>query len=280
MILSSLIIAAAPLVAPPPVPWQEPAPTSVSEAAAPAQTAATVHAELRAELAEAVARREAAFEELRASDAWKAAEAARNNDALNEMYAAIPSPDHDGLSRRALEAAARFDGDPDQALLLEFANEWATEPEVTAAALEGLTEKHPAHTALFAATLRLGYRARSLGDERFAALAERVLQSDAPPETKANVLFARMTSIARSVRRGTPLSAEQQAAHDADRARILEIAPESIAAYRVLGERFEAERLQIGMVAPNILGTDLFGEPISLEQFRGQVVVIDFWGDW
>ena len=36
----------------------------------------------------------------------------------------------------------------------------------------------------------------------------------------------------------------------------------------------------IGMRAPEITGTDADGKEIKLSQFRGNVVVIDFWGFW
>lgn len=43
---------------------------------------------------------------------------------------------------------------------------------------------------------------------------------------------------------------------------------------------FKLERLQVGMVAPDIIGKDLDGVEFSLSDYRGKVVVIDFWGDW
>ena len=43
---------------------------------------------------------------------------------------------------------------------------------------------------------------------------------------------------------------------------------------------FEAERLQIGMVAPEIEGMDHEGKPFRLSEYRGKVVVLDFWGFW
>ena len=43
---------------------------------------------------------------------------------------------------------------------------------------------------------------------------------------------------------------------------------------------FKRERLQIGMVAPDIVGPDIDGVEFSLSDYRGKVVVIDFWGDW
>jgi thiol-disulfide isomerase/thioredoxin len=36
----------------------------------------------------------------------------------------------------------------------------------------------------------------------------------------------------------------------------------------------------IGEVAPEISGEDLDGQELKLSDFRGSVVVLDFWGDW
>ncbi len=44
--------------------------------------------------------------------------------------------------------------------------------------------------------------------------------------------------------------------------------------------RFARERLQIGMTAPDIAGEDLDGVAFKLSDYRGKVVVLDFWGDW
>ena len=46
------------------------------------------------------------------------------------------------------------------------------------------------------------------------------------------------------------------------------------------GELFESDRLQIGMVAPDIAGADLQGVDFKLADYRGKVVVLDFWGNW
>lgn len=48
----------------------------------------------------------------------------------------------------------------------------------------------------------------------------------------------------------------------------------------VEGEIFELENLQIGMEVPNIKGEDVDGVEFSLHDYKGKVVVIDFWGDW
>ncbi len=39
-------------------------------------------------------------------------------------------------------------------------------------------------------------------------------------------------------------------------------------------------RLKVGAVAPDIEGEDLDGESFKLSDYRGKVVMLDFWGDW
>ena len=48
----------------------------------------------------------------------------------------------------------------------------------------------------------------------------------------------------------------------------------------IAAPRFEKEHLQLGMTAPDIEGEDLEGVKFKLSDYRGKVVVIDFWGNW
>lgn len=43
---------------------------------------------------------------------------------------------------------------------------------------------------------------------------------------------------------------------------------------------YDPARLAIGEVAPDIEALDLFDVPFKLSDYRGKIVVIDFWGDW
>jgi hypothetical protein len=43
---------------------------------------------------------------------------------------------------------------------------------------------------------------------------------------------------------------------------------------------FEMDRLQVGMTAPDFEGVDQNGKRVALSDFRGKVVVLDFWGFW
>lgn len=46
------------------------------------------------------------------------------------------------------------------------------------------------------------------------------------------------------------------------------------------GELFEMHNLQIGDTAPDITGVDAEGVEFSLSDYKGQVIVLDFWGFW
>ncbi len=45
-------------------------------------------------------------------------------------------------------------------------------------------------------------------------------------------------------------------------------------------ELFELQNLRVGKTAPDIEGEDLDGTKFKLSDYKGKVVVIDFWGDW
>ncbi len=46
------------------------------------------------------------------------------------------------------------------------------------------------------------------------------------------------------------------------------------------GELFALENLAVGKVAPDIEGEDMDGVSFKLSDYRGKVVMLDFWGDW
>lgn len=82
-----------------------------------------------------------------------------------------------------------------------------------------------------------------------------------------------------------PKAAEQEAAKRFE----MVLASETFAAVdhrgSTLGENaknnlFELRNLAIGKVAPDIIGEDVDGTAMKLSDYRGKVVVIDFWGDW
>jgi cytochrome oxidase Cu insertion factor (SCO1/SenC/PrrC family) len=45
-------------------------------------------------------------------------------------------------------------------------------------------------------------------------------------------------------------------------------------------KRHDPASLAVGKVAPDIEGEDVEGKKFKLSEYRGKVVVLDFWGDW
>ncbi len=46
------------------------------------------------------------------------------------------------------------------------------------------------------------------------------------------------------------------------------------------GQLFELRTLAIGKTVPDIVGKDADGVEFKLSDYRGKVVVLDFWGEW
>ena len=85
----------------------------------------------------------------------------------------------------------------------------------------------------------------------------------------------------------TPAEAERlEALAETYYARCQDVAFADVAVFRgTIGERaeadlFELRNLRPGKLAPDITGEDIDGVAFRLEDYRGQVVLLDFWGDW
>lgn len=82
-----------------------------------------------------------------------------------------------------------------------------------------------------------------------------------------------------------PEEGDPAAARDREEARALLVAlgqkyPQTRYAKQAEGYLFELDRLQIGMVAPDFEAEDQDGVKFRLSDYRGKVVVLDFWGFW
>jgi hypothetical protein len=61
--------------------------------------------------------------------------------------------------------------------------------------------------------------------------------------------------------------------------------PTVVSGKSTLGERaaadlFEAHNLMVGKVAPDIVAEDIDGKQFALADYRGKIVLLDFWGHW
>ena len=144
------------------------------------------------------------------------------------------------------------------------------------AAMGRLLEKHIDAEKLSDLTFTLIYGSYNLGNEYVLDVMGKIVDGSPHDEVKSAFLYARgnMTNRSRDSTRA------QCAAAVRDLNRSIELAPESRYGKMSKGVIFELENLQIGMTAPEIVGKDLDGVAFKLSDYRGKVVVIDFWGDW
>ncbi|MCP3903698.1 MAG: redoxin domain-containing protein [Planctomycetes bacterium] len=137
-------------------------------------------------------------------------------------------------------------------------------------------------------------RSGDFGAERTRVYLDRILAENKHAEVQAEALLARAKLyFARRPLVKNASKAELDAGR-ADLRRGLElatavggkgvgrqpVAPNQPLVERVDGVLFEAEHLQIGHVAPDIIGKDLDGVEFRLSDYRGKVVMLDFWGHW
>ena len=144
-------------------------------------------------------------------------------------------------------------------------------------ALGCLTAQHVSSPTMAELALELRYGSYSLG--RTSALAAlRAIHAKTPiADVKATAQFVLATVLM--------VEPSQEEKVEA-RALLVELAEgagdvgEVRWADRAAATLFELDRLQIGMVAPDFEAVDQDGVAWKLSDYRGKVVVLDFWGFW
>lgn len=120
-----------------------------------------------------------------------------------------------------------------------------------------------------------------LGREASFGYLDRIQAMAVSDDAKATTLYVRGAAIKRSITRpGRGVRTEADADADVWFRRAAEEYPNTETGRRCAGLLFAAERLQIGMVAPDIVGKDHDGNDIKRSDFAGKVTVLDFWGFW
>jgi hypothetical protein len=149
-------------------------------------------------------------------------------------------------------------------------------------ALQKLAD-YAASPAIQGALPGLRYVVYSLGSELVVPLFEKIRQENPDPAVKAAATF----NLALAIWTGGPGSPEEAAKQAVQKERAGELFrtliihyPDTDVAREAQGFIYELKRLQIGMRAPEIVGTDVNEKEVKLSQFRGRVVVLDFWGFW
>jgi hypothetical protein len=157
-------------------------------------------------------------------------------------------------------------------------------------ALDRLIEDHAAQPEVRAVLVDLRWASYSwafhiAGKDRLVTFYEKVIEKNTNKEALAGATFNLAFTLHQASQRGDEDLDDKTRETDKQRAAQLfrELArqyPDTEPAKEAEGYVFEMKRLQVGMVAPDIVGKDADGKQVRLSQFRGQVVVLTFWGFW
>jgi peroxiredoxin len=173
------------------------------------------------------------------------------------------------LMPKLAEAAEQFAGTPDAATfhLWIVRNSFRlTKPTFLQGSVDRLLADHIEDERLEELAQWLPHFLHVLGVEGTLSRLDKLQQAAPKLDVKAACMLAR-TSVA-------PGTDEQRKARLRE---LLAFAPATASGRSAEGRLFELQHLQVGCVAPEILGTTLAGTPFRLSDYRGKVVVLEFW---
>ena len=244
---------------------------------APPSSAKAESDALIAEVKAAAAANRAASQAVQKTEAYAAAAKARDAKAMRELMAGVPPVDYAGFTQRFQAAAEKYASTDDAVYFLTWIAHNARDAEAGRAAVEALVAKHVESPKLIDFVEKAHFAARHYKDQGEAIAAMQRLIDGAKD---AQIRGWAMYWTASLLKRGRDVSAENKAKAEDLLAQAAKLGEGSDLGDMIQAPTFEAERLQIGMQAPDIVGHDLDGVPFKLSDYRGKVVVLDFWGDW
>lgn len=196
--------------------------------------------------------------------------------AAGKPFAFRMAPPTKELVDRALTLAKRYENTEDAVRFLGFVLKNASnEREAVRHALATLGKQHATSPSI-GGLLRFCEGAERLGgQDAVRALLDAVIAANEDADAEAQALFQRGRI---ALQRAT--TDEQRAAAKADLARGRETAQDEDLKARIDGVLFELDHLQVGCTAPEIAGKDTDGTAFALSDYRGKVILLDFWGFW
>lgn len=225
---------------------------------------------------------EAAYTELarsfgKAMNDWytKRTEAIAAAEAAGEAPpASVMQPPTKEFVERAAALAAQFAGKDAAVPFLTFVVKNASnERRAVKQAVQTLAA-HAKSPAIRDALGHLG-KAVDLGARRGAlALLDDVIANNADAGCKAAALLSRGGIRLRSNRD------DEQEAGVADLREVANVTDDEDLKSEASEALYEIDHLSVGCTAPDIDGVDVDGVPFKLSDYRGKVVLLDFWGFW
>lgn len=149
-------------------------------------------------------------------------------------------------------------------------------------ALDALLAGHLASKALGNVVASLRYSTSALGDEPVLRFAEELGRRSQITEVRAEARFAHAAVLAAERAPGDPRvrqGLEELAAIEREFGELVSSNGRTHGE-NARGLRFELENLAVGQPCPDFSAVDAEGVAFKLSDYRGKVVLIDFWGFW
>jgi hypothetical protein len=216
-------------------------------------------------------------------------------------------PNPDTYVPRMMELADSAPGDPAAVDALVWVAQFARQSKEADRAVERLARDHAQHPKLGPVCARLVYSTSPAAESLLRAIAEK--NPDRAAQGQASFALAQYlkneAALVRDMKQDKEMAARYKQFYGPERTEALQakdadalarqaeslfdavIEKFSDVSYRggdlataARTELFEIRNLAIGKTAPEISGEDLGGRPMKLSDYKGKVVVLDFWGDW
>jgi hypothetical protein len=207
------------------------------------------------------------------NERYQAAHAQKDEAAQKELAAARPEAEFSRLFQQGADAhAGTAEAVPYLCWLVSRGN-----ADTARASLTTIMEHHVADPGIRLAIARIGGLHHVWGGAQSRVWLDRVLESNQDAAVRAQAHYTRgaMYVGTRAVEHSDVL--RRQAIADLRDAMALGDKSLSGMAKNLLQE---AEHLEPGLQAPEIAGEDLDGKSFKLADYKGKVVLLDFWGDW
>jgi hypothetical protein len=152
------------------------------------------------------------------------------------------------------------------------------DPETAKASMQTLMEHHVESPGIRLAVARIGGLRHVFGNQQSRQWLDQVLARNPDAAVQAQARYTRAAGFVgtRAVERSEPL--RQLAITDLKQ--VLDSAESHSLQGLAKGLLFEAQNLEPGLPAPEIQGEDLDGTSFRLSDYKGKVILLDFWGDW
>ena len=179
----------------------------------------------------------------------------------------------------ALNRARKAGDDPQAADLLAWVATAGANHAAARTAIDLLIEKHPDHAAL--ERVARSITARTPGAENtLRKLAEKATRP--PVKALATLSLARVLAARTDTLGDNPAEANKVAA-EAEKffeQAIALLKDNEAVVKQAEGDLKALRTLRVGKTAPEITAEDLDGKEFKLSDYRGKVVLLDFWGHW